>query len=61
LREAEVPISIVTEHKQQIQSTKLTEVELRSMVSKAVAVAMDAQEVVKEAEEAKEDFQAGQW
>ena len=47
--------------KQQIWSSTSAEVNLKSLVAKAVEAAKDAQEVSKRAEEAKENFQAGQW
>jgi len=36
--------------------TALTEVDLKSLVAEAVAVALDSWKVVKQAEKAKEDF-----
>ena len=45
---------------QWIQSTTLTEVDLKGLVAEMVAAALDAQEVEKKAEKAKEYFQAGQ-
>src|SRR5882672_8387760 len=53
--------------KQRIQVTILAEMDIKSIVAEAVAVAMDAREVAKKAKQAKEsenmeiDFQAGQW
>src|SRR5882724_2014211 len=47
--------------KQQIQSTTLAEFDLKCLVAEAVAAAMNAWKVAKKAEEAKEDFLAGQW
>src|SRR5882672_1570989 len=51
--------------KQKIQSATSAETDLKSLVAEAVAAAMDAREVAKKAEQAKEpeketDFQAGQ-
>src|SRR5882724_2344012 len=45
--------------KQQIWSTKSTELDLKSLVAKAVVAAMDARETRKKAEEPKEGFWAG--
>ena len=42
--------------KQQIRSTKSTELNLKSLVAEAVAAAMDAREIGKKAEEPKEGF-----
>ena len=42
--------------KQQIRLTKLTELNLKSLVAKAVVAAMDAREIGKKAEEPKEGF-----
>src|SRR5882672_3828 len=52
--------------KQKIWSATSTETNLKSLVAKAIAMVMDAREVAKNAEQAKEpeketDFQAGQW
>src|SRR5467141_1409152 len=51
--------------KQKIQSATSAETDLKSLVAEAVVAAMDAREVAKKAEQAKEpekgtDFQAGQ-
>ena len=42
--------------KQQIRSTKSTELDLKSLVAEAVAAAMDAREIRKKAKEPKEGF-----
>src|SRR5882724_3860966 len=42
--------------KQQIQSTELTELNLKSLVAEAVAAAIDAREIRKKAEEPKDGF-----
>jgi len=42
--------------KQQVWSVELSETDLKSLVAKAVAAAMDAREVKKKAEEPKEGF-----
>jgi len=42
--------------KQQLQSTELTEIDLKSLVAKVVVAVMDGQEVKKKAEEPKEGF-----
>jgi len=42
--------------KQQIRSTESTELNLKSLVAKAVAAAIDAREIGKKAEEPKEGF-----
>ena len=42
--------------KQQIRSTESTELDLKSLVAKAVAAAMDAREIGKKAKEPKEGF-----
>src|SRR5467141_243262 len=52
--------------KQKIRLATLTETDLKSLVAEAVATVMDAREVAKKAEQAKEPekemyFQAGQW
>jgi len=51
--------------KQKIQLTTLAETDIKSLVAKGIAAAMDAREVAKKAKQAKEpekmDFQAGQW
>ena len=51
--------------KQWIQSIKLAEMDLKSIIAKAVAAAMDVKDVAKRTEQAKEskkaeEFQAGQ-
>ena len=52
--------------KQRIQSTTLAEIDIKSLMAKAMAVAMDVREVSKKVEQAKEsekmetDFKAGQ-
>ena len=47
--------------KQQIWSTELTEVYLKSLVAEVVAAVLDTWEVAQKAEKPKEDFQEGQW
>ena len=49
-----------------IWSITLAETDIKSLIAKAVAAAMDMREVAKKAEQAEEpeketDFQAGQW